>query len=296
MSDPPIVVAIGEVLWDVYSDGSRLGGALSNVSVHAASFGAQSFLVSRVGQDEKGKEALSRLADLGVDVAHVQQDAIRPTGVVNVSLSSGEPTFEIVEGAAWDAITWTRELENLAGRTDALCFGTLAQREASSRETIQQFLGSVPDKCIRVLDLNFRQHYHNRSTVRTALCFTDLLKLNQDEVATLRQYLGGVGDDRLFLWEIRERFEIDTVVLTLGGEGCQVFSREGENRVTSTPRDVVDAVGAGDAFTAAFLMNLLAGVETKRCAERANEVGGFVVTQNGGSPELPQYLRDAVDQ
>ena len=287
----PCVIAVGEVLWDVFSEGARLGGAPANFAVHAASLGADAFLVSRVGRDKEGETALRMLAGRGLNVDFVQVDEARPTGTVPVTVVDGEPSYEIVEGAAWDAIAWEPRLEGLAQRAQAVCFGSLAQREATSRRTLQRFVEAVPEGCMRVVDINFRQHYHSRSVVDWSLRFADLLKLNDEEVRILRGYLGGSEDDGDFLREVCERFRIGRAVLTLGAEGCRVIGPREDVRVAAAHQDVVNTVGAGDAFTAAFVLNLLAGQDVRACAERANQAGGYVTTQDGAIPEFPETFR-----
>ncbi|MDE2830061.1 MAG: carbohydrate kinase, partial [Gemmatimonadota bacterium] len=282
--EPPCVVAIGAVLWDVFSDGERLGGAPANFAVHAAALGARSAMVSCVGDDARGKIALEILSGRGVGTDAVQVHAHRPTGSVNVTFVDGQPAYEIVEGVAWDAITWCSELAPIARSAHALCFGTLDQRDAQSRRTITNFLDAVPPDCLRVLDVNFRQHYHTDEIVRESIARADVLKLNDEEVVLLRDYVGGEEDVDAFLTDICVRFDLQCVILTLGEYGCRIVSEGGIWQAVGKRQQVVNTVGAGDAFTAAFVMHLLAGAPMQICAEQANAVGGFVTTQDGGMP------------
>jgi fructokinase len=288
---PPHIVAIGEVLWDEFQDGARLGGAPANFAVHCAGMGARVTLVSRVGQDDRGREALDLLRGRGVGVDFVQQDPGRPTGRVRVTLRGGRPSYEIVEGVAWDALSWEARLLPLAQGAGAVCFGTLAQRDEQGRETLQRFVAACREGCLRVLDLNFRQRFHSEEVVRESLRQADILKLSDEEVPTLRAYVGGDGDDGAFLNGVRERFGIETVVLTLGAEGCRVLGPEGDLRVPAAPRRVVNTVGAGDAFTAAFVLRRLAGGDACTCADWGNRAGGYVATQDSATPELPGEFR-----
>ncbi len=284
----PHVVAFGEVLWDEFPEGVRLGGAPANFAVHCASMGARVSLVSRVGTDDRGREALDRLRGRGVDVGFVQEDGERPTGRGRVTVRDGRPAYEIVEGVAWDAIGWEPRLMSLAQAADVVCFGTLAQRSGPSREALRRFAGACRGACLRVLDINFRQSYHSETIVRESLGLSNVLKLSDEEVPFLRGYLKGADDDGAFLNEVRERFEIETVALTLGAQGCRVLGPEGDLRVPAAPRKVVNTVGAGDAFTAAFILNRLAGRDAFTCADRANGAGGYVTTQDSATPELPE--------
>ncbi len=289
--DPPCVVAIGAVLWDVFPDGERLGGAPANFAVHAAALGARSTMVSCVGDDARGKAALEILSERDVAIDAVQVHAHRSTGSVNVTLVDGQPTYEIVEGVAWDAITWCSELAPIAQSAHALCFGTLDQRAAQSRQAITNFLDAASPDCLRVLDINFRQHYHTDEIVRESLIRADVLKLNDEEVVLLRDYVGGKEDVDAFLTDICARFDLRCVILTLGEQGCRILGEDGICRAIGKRQQVVNTVGAGDAFTAAYVMHLLAGAPIQICAEQANAVGGFVTTQDGGMPPLPARFR-----
>ncbi len=285
------MVALGEVLWDLFPDGTRLGGAPSNFAVHAASLGAESVLVSRVGSDDPGRDVRAALKASEVRTEHVQVDGERPTGTVRVTLTDGQPTYEIVEGVAWDAIEWVPELDALASRADAVCFGTLAQRCDPSRSSIQRFVGATRPECLRILDINFRQHYHSKAAVLSALRFANVLKLSDEELPVLRDYVEGSPDEEAFLSDLMASFEIERVVLTRGAAGCLTAGPEGVCEVPSAPQKVVNTVGAGDAFAAAFLLGLLAGESDRVCAERANRAGGYVVTQNSGTPMFPPGYR-----
>ena len=289
--DPPCVVAIGAVLWDVFSDGERLGGAPANFAVHAAALGARAAMVSCVGDDARGKAALEILNERDVAIDAVQVHAHRSTGSVNVTLVDGQPTYEIVEGVAWDAITWCSELAPIAQSAHALCFGTLDQRAAQSRQAITNFLDAASPDCLRVLDINFRQHYHTDEIVRESIARADVLKLNDEEVVLLRDYVGGEEDVDAFLTGILARFDLQCVILTLGEKGCRVVSGDGICRAIGKRQQVANTVGAGDAFTAAFVVHLLAGAPMQICAEQANTVGGFVTTQDSGMPPLPTRFR-----
>ena len=289
----PLIVAIGEVLWDEFPDGVRLGGAPANFAVHCAALGGRMTLVSRVGADARGEETLVLLKGRGVDVTFVQKDGASPTGRVRVALREGIPSFEIVEGVAWDALAWEERLQGLAMAADVVCFGTLGQRSAMSRETVSRFLEETRPGCLKVLDINFRQHFHSEGVVRESLRLTDVLKLSDEEVPILRDHLGGPEDEEEFLSMVRDRFGIETVVLTLGAKGCRVIGPEGDFESPTTPHNVVNTVGAGDAFTAAYILHRLAGHDARTCACEANRVGGYVTTQNSGTPALPGEFRDS---
>ena len=162
----PVVVGIGEVLWDVYPDGAHLGGAPANFASHAAALGAQAWIVSAVGADEQGDRAVEQLRAQCARVDHIARDRELATGCVNVTLDAEKrPTFEIATDAAWDHIPWSDGLEQLAGRADAVCFGTLAQRSPVSRETLHRFLKETRPSALRMFDVNLRQHFHDREMI-----------------------------------------------------------------------------------------------------------------------------------
>lgn len=289
--EPPLLVAIGAVLWDVFPDGKRLGGAPANFAVHAAALGARSALVSCVGDDARGREAVEILKGHCVSTNAVQVDALRPTGTVPVTLLNGQPSYEIVEGVAWDAIGWRSELALLAQTAHAICFGTLDQRAQESQQTILRFLDAASPACLRVLDVNFRQHYHCNDVVHHSLERADVLKLNDDEVPLLRKYVGGSEDVDEFLRDVLTRFDLRFAIMTLGEQGCRVVGKEGVFAARGEKQAVVNTVGAGDAFTAAFISCFINGANLQLCAEKANLVGGFVTTQDSGMPNLPPSFR-----
>jgi fructokinase len=291
MTKDPLIVSVGEVLWDVFPQGLRLGGAPANVAVHAAAMGAKTVLLSCVGEDPMGRDAVAKLGEHRVDTRWIQWDEAHPTGSVRVDLVEGQPRYQIVEAVAWDHILWRDELKALAKSADVICFGTLAQRQKTSRETIQRFVDGSKKDCLRVLDLNFRQQYHASKAVQQSMALANVLKLNEEEVPILRSYVGGVEDSDAFLRDLLVRFDLQWVILTLGQAGCCVYGASGIWNVKSEPMTVVDTVGAGDAFTAALVCHLLLGSDAKTCAHKANAAGGFVVTQNGATPTLPPSFR-----
>jgi fructokinase len=287
----PLIVALGEVLWDVFPDGARLGGAPSNFAVHCAALGAQGILLSCVGDDALGRDAVLALSQHNVDTQWIQKDRTRSTGTVPVTLCDGQPSYEIVEDVAWDHIVWQQEFEALAKSANAICFGTLSQRSLDSRKTIQLFADATKQDCLRVLDVNFRQHYHSADVVKHSLALASVVKLNDDEVPILRGYIGGDEDLDEFLKGLLKRFALDLVVLTLGADGCRIFSHGQVVTVAGVSQQVANTVGAGDAFTAAFVGHYLNGDDLEVCAGRANALGGFVTTQDSGTPYLPSEFR-----
>ena len=185
------VAGIGELLWDMLPQGKQLGGAPCNFAYHAFHAGCQSFVISALGLDASGDEILERFGQIGLDKSFVQQASDYPTGTVTVSLdASGIPGYIIHEKVAWDSIVWNSSLETLANSVDAACFGSLAQRNKVSRQTIFNFLNATKTDCLRVLDINLRQAFYTENIILKSLELANILKLNDDELPVLAELLG----------------------------------------------------------------------------------------------------------
>jgi fructokinase len=290
--NPFKIVGLGEVLWDIFPDGARFGGAPANFACDAAQLGADAYLVSQIGVDDLGTRALVELAERGVRTDFVAKTDRLPTGTVDVELDvEGKPRFVIHENVAWDELSWSDTLADLAARADAVCFGTLGQRCPAARGTIQRFLHATRSACLRVFDINLRQRYFDRDTVIESLNIASALKLNDDELPILLSLVGqGAPDDHASLRRLAERFGLSVVALTRGAAGAKLFVK-GEIVDIAAPRiGVRDTVGAGDAFTAALVIGYLRGDSLRTIAERAVAVAGFVCTQAGATPILPKSL------
>jgi fructokinase len=289
-----VLVGLGEVLWDLLPGGKQLGGAPANFAYHASALGGCGEIASCVGEDDLGREILRRLDELGVGRSAVAIDGEHPTGTVSVKLDEhGKPEYTIHENVAWDFIPATPELLTLARQADAVCFGSLAQRSATSRETIARFLAATREECLRVFDINLRQAYFSPEVIDQSLEASDVLKLNDDELPAVARLLGlpaGNEDDQAV--ELRRRFELRLVVLTRGAKGSTVYAPEGVSLCPPQPVRVVDTVGAGDAFTAAIAMGLLAGDDLDAVHRRAARVAAYVCSQRGATPTMPEELKE----
>lgn len=298
-ADRPLIVALGEVLWDLLPGGKQLGGAPANFAYHAAQLGADARIVSAVGDDALGREILDRLTGLGLDTSLVAVDPHHPTGTVGVSLEAGQPTYTIHEGVAWDFIPTTPELLEVVGRADCVCFGTLAQRSMVSRDTIWAALGRARRATTRLLDINFRQHYYERDIVGWSVSRADVLKLNDHELPILGELLSVPEHDPAR----QARSLVDylagapgVVAVTRGDRGSLLsVGREGEDDEEHPgypvrPGMLADAVGAGDAFTAALAVGLLKGLPLARINDNANRLAAYVCTQPGATPAIPAEL------
>jgi fructokinase len=290
------VATIGEALWDCFENGERIGGAPLNVAWHAAQLGLRSAIVSAVGQDARGDRLrawIDGAATGGLESSTVQVAEGLPTGMVNVHLADGQPSYEIATPAAWDAIEWNSQIEDLCGRAGAIVFGTLAQRHPATRATLRRFVASARPSAWKLFDVNLRQSYWDRETLEWGLRHATILKLNEAEFERIVQEFELVDDEDIALEEIGREFGIPWIALTRGCRGCRLVRMEGWLNVEARPEPVRvnDAVGAGDAFAAALIAGFLLHRPVEKIASHANEVGGYVATQMGASPVLPGHLR-----
>ncbi len=282
------IVGLGEILWDLLPGGKQPGGAPFNFAFHAHQLGHTSTIVSRAGADDLGREVRDVVRRLGLSDDFIQQDDAHPTGTVRVDVDErGQPSFTISEDVAWDYLAWVDELEGLFARTQAVCFGTLAQRHPVSRDTIRRSLRAARNALV-VYDVNLRQHYFDRAVVEESLRASRWAKLNEDELAVLRELLGLAGEtpSRL-LSDLRRRYDLEVVALTRGERGCLVQGDE-EVAVPGIPVRVVDTVGAGDAFTAGLLASVLEGKALAEAASFANRLAARVAASPGGTPSIPR--------
>ena len=284
----PLIVGIGEILWDMLPGGRQLGGAPANFAYHAKVLGAEAHVVSRVGNDDLGREILRRLDELALNRDFVEVDRDHPTGTVEVRLDAkGVPTYVIHENVAWDWIAPTSRLLDLARRADAVCFGTLAQRTPGTAAAIGEFLSATRDSCLRVFDVNFRQHYYDAGRVREALFVANVLKLNEDEVPVLQ----GLLPRRIEPGELRAAFDLHAVAITRGPRGSVLYTPAGVDEHRGAPvESLADTVGAGDAFTAALVTGLLKGYDARRINDFANRLAAYVCSQPGATPPVPGEL------
>jgi len=286
------IVGIGEVLWDLLPSGRQLGGAPANFAYHARALGADARLVSRVGKDDWGREALDRLTKLGVPTDCIELDAALPTGTVTVEVSGdGQPQYQIHENVAWDAIRGESAGRLAVAAADAVCFGSLAQRSEPSRSTIRSLVAAAPASALRIFDINLRQHYHSHEVIKGSLTRANVLKLNDAEWPQLAAVFGLTGDERTQLLQLAQRCQLRCIAFTRGGRGSLLLSEGHWSDHPGIHTNVVDTVGAGDSFTAALALGLLAGWPLDEVNRRATEVAAFVCSQPGGTPELPEHLR-----
>jgi fructokinase len=285
----PVAVGLGEVLWDIFPNGAKFGGAPANFAYHAAALGAESHIVSAVGRDTLGEQATDFLQKRNIDTTLLAIVQNYPTGTVPITLDdAGVPSYKITQNVAWDAIPWSDDLEDLAARTDIVCFGSLGQRSLISKTTIRRFIASVPKTSLRIFDVNLRQHYYNTEILESSLLASNVLKLNEDEAPIVAELCGiSVQDEVDAAVALREKFSLDIVALTLGPQGAKLVDRNKTDYCLSPQIEVVDTVGAGDAFTAALALGLYAGNPLDMINCDACWIAAGVCTHAGATPELP---------
>jgi len=292
-SEKIVVVGLGEILWDMLPGGKLIGSAPTNFAYHAHVLGAKAVVASAVGNDADGQEIAERLAELEIVRDGLAVVDSLPTGTVDVTLGAdGQPSYTIHEPVAWDAIPWSEALAALAARCDAVCFGSLAQRDPVSRDTIGQFLAATRSDCLRVFDVNLRQDFATAEIVKSSLVAATILKLNDEELPIVASMVG-LADIELDALPQRliERFGLTSVILTCGADGSWIHTEtEKSYRGVSLDLKIADTVGAGDSFTAAVVMGMLAGQPLSAVHERAARIADYVCTQAGATPALPPAL------
>ena len=289
----PVVVGLGEILWDVFPEGKQLGGAPLNFSHHCAQLGAEAYPVSAVGPDADGAEIRQILAAKNLPDLHVQTDPAHPTGRVNVTLKDGKPTYEILRDVAWDYIRFDENLRNLAARADAACFGSLAQRNSASREAIHAFLDAMRPDSLRIFDINLRQDFYSREIIESSLRRANILKLSDEELPVLAAMFDLPGDASAQLRRLRELFDLRLVAYTRGGSGSLLLTATESSDHLGLPTEVLDTVGAGDSFTATLCTGLLQNLPLAEINIRANQVAAFVCSQAGATPTLPRHITNS---
>lgn len=284
------VIGIGEALFDVLPEGKKLGGAPANFAYHVSQFGIESCAVSAMGNDKLGKELIGELNEHQLNYQIETVDY--PTGTVQVSLdANGIPAYEIKEGVAWDNIPFTPALEEKAKNCPAVCFGSLAQRNEVSRNTIHRFLDTMPDEegRYKVFDINLRQGFFNKEIITESIKRCNILKINDEELITISRLFGYPGIDlQNKCWLLLGKYNLKMLILTCGVNGSYVFTPGNVSFIETPKVEVADTVGAGDSFTGAFVASILKGKSVREAHELAVKVSAFVCTQNGAMPHLPE--------
>ncbi len=305
MTAPRLILGIGELLWDVFSDRALLGGAPANFTVMTGRLGNHAAMLSRIGRDDLGRRAIETLDPMPVDTSHVQVDGEHDTGQVTVAVAAdGQPEYTIHELSAWDFLELTDDWVRLAQRADAICFGSLAQRGAGSRQTIQTLAAESSSRCVRVFDVNLRAPYYSAEILQESLELATVVKMNDAEVPLVLGLLGLPAEDEAVASKLRagagrllaEFPNIEMVAITRGAHGSLLVKREEWDEHPGLPTKVVDTIGAGDAFTAAMTHYLLQGAGLKVLNEAGNRWGSWMASQAGAMPVLPDAVRNGMEE
>ncbi|WP_299549852.1 carbohydrate kinase [Seonamhaeicola sp.] len=276
------IIAIGEVLWDIFSKGKRLGGAPANFAFYCNELGQNAYLVSAVGDDDLGKELLQNIPICSELIAVNS----KPTGRINVQLKNGIPTYSIHEKVAWDYMELNDSLKTQLSKSKAICFGSLAQRNAKSKKTIHRVLDKAPDGCLKVFDVNLRQNYYSKKALEESLKKTNLLKINDEELEILSTLFGISGSEIERAKTLMKTYGVESLALTKGTSGSY-FLRGKEIDYQPIIKTIVkDTVGAGDAFLAGLVSGLLTGLSINAAHKQACKVSSFVCAQNGAMNPL----------
>lgn len=271
------ITVFGEILWDIFGDERKIGGAPFNLAAHASKLGADVDFISAVGADENGREALAECERLGLDCTNVAV-IDKPTGYCMVTLKDGTPDYDLVMDTAYDNIPMPSETKD----ADVFCFGTLAQRNDVSRQTLKRLLDLYRGKEI-FLDVNIRQHFYTPEILDDSLNAATMLKISREEAGVF----GIPGTPEEICAELLDRYPgIKLIIMTLDSDGAFVFPRGGSIIYSSKPCcNVVSTVGAGDSFSAGFLVCFMREEPLDACIEKAVKLSGFVCGHTGAIPE-----------
>ena len=292
MTSNRYVVGLGEVLWDVLPDGKKLGGAPANFAYHAGQFLGRDHVIaiSALGQDDLAEETTLALNRQGLNF--LMPRVPHPTGIVNVTLNAqGIPLYDIKRDVAWDYIPFTPEMQRIAAHCRAVCYGSLAQRHETSRETICRFLDATPDDCLKIFDINLRQDYYTTDIIKQSLEQCNILKINDEELHVIKHLFGYASSDpNKVCQHLLSDYHIDILILTCGTNGSCVFSHDQMSHLETPRVQVADTVGAGDSFTGAFCAAILSGKSIPEAHLLAVQVSAYVCTRHGAMPPLPHDL------
>jgi len=285
-----LIIGLGEALWDMLPDGKKLGGAPANFAFHAQLLGDKAIAISALGEDPLGDETVEALESH--KLSYLMPRVPFPTGTVQVTVDGqGIPSYVINEGVAWDYIPFTSDMEKLADNCKAVCFGSLAQRNEVSRNTIGRFLEATPADCLKIFDINLRQHFYSREVIEQSMKACNLLKINDEELVVVAKMLNLKGEQaEEQCRQLIANYHLNMVVLTCGTDGSYVFTDKLSSFKPTPKVKVADTVGAGDSFTGAFCAALLHGRSVEDAHQLAVSVSAYVCTQHGAMPDMSAFL------
>lgn len=278
----PFIVGLGETVWDELPSGRQAGGAPVNLAYHAMKAGAEAWAVSAVGEDADGDALTARIQEEGIRTVFARVPF--PTGRVEVTLQHAVPSYRIVENAAWDHIPLTEEAKSLVRRADAVCFGTLAFRGETSRRTLRALLAESRPQALRFLDVNLRASYFSKELLLSLLQCCNALKINIEELAVLAGFFQWRGTEDTLCRRLLDEYRLQYLILTAGDKYSAVYTPGEISRLVTPAVSAVDTVGAGDAFSGAFLTRRLRGDGVPLAHAYAVQTAAFVCTRPGARP------------
>lgn len=282
-------IGIGEILWDLLPEGKMLGGAPTNFAFHASQMNVNAAIISAVGKDPLGDEILQIIK--GKSLISLIQVNNKPTGTVSVTLDkAGIPAYIIHENVAWDYVETTGTGLEYAKKAKAICFGSLAQRSHTTKNTIQNILKTASPEAIKVFDINIRQNFYNFELIDKSLQLANILKINEEELNLLAQMLDLRGEEIELTKKIMDIYQLNSLALTKGNQGSWLFSQQNSSFIPTPDVKVADTVGAGDSFTAAMVAGFLHGLPFEEVHQLAVDVSAYVCTKGGATPVLPKNL------
>lgn len=283
------VTCFGEILWDILPTAELPGGAPMNVAYHLKKLGVPPVLISRVGHDDYGKGLLQLLAQNGLPTNFIQEDEDHATGLVYAKPGdNNDVTYDIVFPSAWDFIEWKEDFPLLLSASTYFIYGSLAARNEVSRNTLYQLLESAP---VKVLDINLRPPHFHRPGVEYLIRKADILKMNSDELELVSGWYGQYKSTEDRIKQVQDRYDIDTVLVTMGGDGALIAEGGMIRRHPGFKVQVADTIGSGDAFLAGFIFQNLRGATAEKALEFASGMGAFIASQSGA---CPSYKPDQV--
>jgi fructokinase len=283
------IICFGETLWDMLPSGHMPGGAPMNVAIHLKYNGFDPIIISRVGTDDLGESLLDFLKKKDISTRYIQMGKTHLTGVVKVNVDDkNDITYKIVEPVAWDYIQYEEQAAQLVRESDVFVYGSLASRSLTSQATLLQYL---PLAQLKVFDVNLRPPYYNPERIQHLLQFADIVKMNHQELTLIMGWFGLAGDEQQQMTYIRQRFDLQMLILTRGENGAAVLTDEGYLEHPGYPVEVEDTIGSGDSFLATFLSNYLQQQAISTSLQKACLVGAFVASCKGATPVYdPRYL------
>jgi fructokinase len=280
-----IIIGFGELLWDILDNEKLLGGAPANFGYHCQQLNADARIVSAIGKDVLGDEIVTHFKDKGLSTDYLQRISNHPTGTVTVKVDTkGIPSYTIHEQVAWDYIEWNDALQSLSEKADAICFGSLSQRNLVSKTTLQRMLGSVSQRCLKVFDINLRPPYYHTAILSESLELANIIKMNVEEAMIVGEMFNWGSDVPIIVKELFKKFNFQLIAITYGEEGSKLFTPDKESFMKVNAVKISDTIGAGDSFTAALVTGWLSQLPLAEIHELATNLSAFVCTQRGAMP------------